>query len=187
MKRGVLFVISGPSGVGKGTVIEQVMNRSENLVFGVSDTTRAPRPGEVDGVNYHYITREEFDENIKNGEMLEYTCYNGNCYGTPKSAVEKALSSGKNVLLDIEVEGAANVKRIFPECITLFMLPPSIEVLESRLKGRGTETEQQIAGRMARARKELELVDNYNYRVVNDEVDRCADAILEIIAKHADN
>ncbi len=183
MKKGLIFVISGPSGVGKGTVIAQVMELIDNVCFSVSATTRKPRPGEVDGVNYYYISREEFEDNIKNGKMIEYTYYNGNYYGTPKSAVDECVDAGKTVILDVEVEGAANVKRMYPECVQLFLLPPSVDELYKRLSGRKTETAEQIAGRMARADEELKLAPLYDYRVTNFEVASCAREIADIILK----
>ncbi len=183
MSKGLIFVISGPSGVGKGTVIAEVMKQLDNVCFSVSDTTRKPRPGEVDGVNYCYISREQFEDNIKNGKVVEYTYYNGNYYGTPRSAVDKCVAEGKTVILDVEVEGAANIRRVYPECTLLFILPPSIEELQKRLEGRKTETAQQIEGRMARSREELKLAPGYDYRVVNNDVDICAAEIVEIIKK----
>ena len=146
-KRGVLTVISGPSGVGKGTIIKRLFEIEENLYFSVSATTRKPRPGEIDGVHYSFKTVEEFERDIENGEMLEHATFNGNYYGTPKSAIEQKLSEGKDVVLDIEIQGAKNVKKMMPEAVLVYLLPPSIEELKRRLVGRNTEDAETIAGR----------------------------------------
>lgn len=171
-KRGLIIVISGPSGVGKGTVIARLMSTCERLAFSVSATTRASRPGEIDGESYRFISREQFEALIRENKMLEYTVYNGNYYGTPASSVEDVVNSGKSVILDIEVEGAFNIKRLYPEAITIFLLPPSEEELLNRLRGRNTETEQQIKSRMARAREELALASKYDYAVVSGEIEK---------------
>ncbi len=183
MKKGKIIIISGPSGVGKGTVIEKLRNEDSSLGFSVSATTRAPREGEINGVNYHFVSREQFEEMINNGEMIEYTCYNGNFYGTPKSSVEDVISRGFNIILDIEVEGAANMKKEFPQATSIFILPPDIETLYDRLKGRGTEDEETINKRIARAREELEFQHNYDFRVINDTVDEAVAEIRNIISK----
>ncbi len=166
MKQGLLVVVSGPAGSGKGTVLGELL-RDGTFSYSVSATTRAPRPGEVDGVNYHFLTREAFEEAIKAGEMLEYTEYCGNYYGTPLKAAEAVLSSGQNLLLEIEVEGAANVKARYPEAVTIMLLPPTFAEQEKRLRGRGTESEDRILARLERTRSELEQVGYYDYVVYN--------------------
>ncbi len=164
--KGILLVVSGPAGCGKGTVLAHVIE-SGNYCYSVSATTRSPRPGEEDGVNYYFVTREEFEKKIENGEMLEYTEYVGNYYGTPKDYVERSLETGKNVILEIETEGAMNIKRIYPEALLLFIAPPDVETLEARLRGRGTEDEATIQKRMAKALSELALADEYDVKIVN--------------------
>ena len=166
MKKGLLIVVSGPAGSGKGTVNSQLIE-SGDFAFSVSATTRAPRPGEVAGVNYHYITREEFQKRIDNNEMLEYTEYCGNFYGTPKKEAEEVLESGKNLILEIEVEGAANVKAKYPESVLILLLPPSFKTQECRLRGRATETEDKILARLEQTKNELKQVDIYDYVVYN--------------------
>lgn len=166
MNKGLLIVISGPAGSGKGTVNAHLLNTGD-YVYSVSATTRAPRPGEVNGKNYHFITREEFIRRIENGEMLEYTEYCGNFYGTPLKEAEEVLASGKNLILEIEVEGAANVKRLYPEAVLILLLPPSFSVQEARLRGRGTETEEKINERLTRTREEIAIADFYDYLVIN--------------------
>ena len=171
-KRGVLFVYSGPSGVGKGTLKEKLFAEfGENLVFSVSATTRKARPGETDGVDYFFISRQDFENRIANNDFLEYAEYAGNLYGTPRSAVEAQLSRGVNVLLEIEVQGAMQVKRRMPESVSVFVLPPSFEELERRLRGRATETEEKILERLNTARGELAHAEKYDHRVVNVELD----------------
>ena len=166
MSKGILLVVSGPAGRGKGTVNAHLLKRGD-YAFSVSATTRAPRPGEVDGVNYHFITKEDFISRIENGAMLEYTEYCGNFYGTPKKEAEEVLESGKNLILEIEVEGAENVKKKFPDAVLVLLLPPSYSVQEQRLRGRGTETEEKILERLSRAREEILHADSYDYVVYN--------------------
>lgn len=181
-KRGVLTVISGPSGVGKGTVINRLFEIEDNLYFSVSATTRKPRPGEIDGVHYSFKSREEFEHDIETGEMLEYAVFNGNYYGTPKSAVEQRLSEGKDVVLDIEIQGARNVKRLMPEAALVYILPPSIDELKKRLIGRNTEDAETIKGRLHEAKRELhEAPELYDYFIVNDMVENAAIKIKDII------
>lgn len=171
-QRGVLFVYSGPSGVGKGTLKEKLFAEfGEKLVFSVSATTRKARPGETDGVDYFFISRQDFENRIANNDFLEYAEYAGNLYGTPRSAVEAQLSRGVNVLLEIEVQGAMQVKRRMPESVSVFVLPPSFEELERRLRGRATETEEKICERLETARSELKHADAYDHRVVNVDLD----------------
>ena len=181
MNKGLPIVISAPSGCGKGTILEQLYKKNQNLVQSVSATTRAIREGETDGVSYHFTTVDEFEKMIENGEVLEYTSYCGNYYGTPKKAVTDLLAQGKDVILKIEVEGAMNIKRIFPECVLIFILPPSISELERRLRKRGTETEETIAARTAQARNELEFADKFDYLVVNGDLDKAVDDVNAVI------
>ncbi len=182
MKKGLMIVISGPAGSGKGTVNAHLL-KTGDFSYSVSATTRAPRPGEVDGVNYHYITKEEFLLRIKNGDMLEYTEYCGNYYGTPRKEAEAVLASGKNLILEIEVEGAKNIKRAYPDAVLIMLLPPSFAVQEARLRGRGTENEDKILERLTQTRKEMMALDYYDYVVYNyDGMDReAAEDILAII------
>ena len=182
MKKGLLIVISGPAGSGKGTVNAKLLE-SPDYAFSVSATTRAPRPGEVDGVNYRFISREEFERRIARGEMLEYTEYCGNYYGTPRKETEQVLESGKNLILEIEVEGAMNVKRLCPEAVLVMLLPPSFREQEARLRGRGTETEEKIRARLERTKEEMNCLSSYDYIVWNNdgESDRCAEDIRAIV------
>lgn len=179
---GILVVFSGPSGSGKGTVLARYFAAHPEAAFSVSATTRAPRPGEADGVNYHFVSRERFEEMIAQGEVLEYTQYNGNYYGSPAGPIREALEKGRDVVLEIEVEGAMQVRERFPEALLVFVLPPSFGELERRLTGRGTETPEQIAGRLAAARRELALAPRYDYLLVNDRVEEAAQKLGEIIA-----
>ena len=183
MKRGKLLVISGPSGCGKSTVIEKMMTGRENVGFSVSATTRRPRPGEKDGVDYFFVSRERFDKMVRDGELLEHAEFVGNCYGTPKTQVCQRLENGVSVILDIEVQGAAQVKEKLPEAVTVFLAPPSLEALEKRLRGRGTESEDTICARLETARRELALAPNYDYTVINDDPDRAARELGDILDK----
>ena len=182
MEKGLMIVISGPAGSGKGTVNAHLLATGD-FVYSISATTRAPRPGETDGVNYYFVTREEFEKRIHNGGMLEYTEYCGNYYGTPKKEALEVIESGKNLILEIEVEGAMNIKRVFPEAVLIMLLPPSFAKQEERLRGRGTETEEKILERLNRTREEVVLLPNYDYVVYNE--DGCdkeaAEAIKEIV------
>ncbi|MBO5938949.1 MAG: guanylate kinase [Clostridia bacterium] len=182
MNKGLMIVISGPAGSGKGTVNAHLLS-SGDFVYSVSATTRAPRAGEVDGVNYHYITREEFLDRIESGDMLEYTEYCGNFYGTPKKEAEEVLASGKNLILEIEVEGARNVKERYPDAVLILLLPPSFATQEARLRGRATETEEKIRERLTRTKEELLEAEHYDYVVYNhDGRDReAADEIRAIL------
>ena len=182
-KRGKLLVLSGPSGCGKGTVLRALMEGRSDMVFSVSATTRAPRPGEVDGREYYFVSRERFMEMVVQGELLEHAEFVGNCYGTPKAPVLTQLEAGLHVLLDIEVQGAAQVKKAMPEAVLVFLAPPSLEELERRLRGRGTETEEKIQGRLKTAEYEMTLAGEYDYTVVNDEVARAAAEVAEILEK----
>ncbi len=180
-KRGKLLVISGPSGTGKSTVIGHLMEIHPGLEFSTSATTRAPRPGEVDGREYFFVSPERFAEMVANGELLEHATFVGNSYGTPRSQVEQRLEQGITVILDIEVQGAAQVKAAMPEAVTVFLAPPSLEALEERLRGRGTETEEKILSRLETARQELLLAPTYDYTVINDDFRRAAREINGIL------
>ena len=179
---GKLNVISGASGVGKGTVVKKMMARRKDLYFSVSATTRPPRPGVVDGKDYYFVTRERFQEMIRRGEMLEYDEHAKNFYGTPRAQVEEKRAKG-HVLLDIEPNGAKNVKNNYPEAELVFIMPPSVEELERRLRGRNDTPEDQIAIRMERAKWEMAQRTWYDHVVVNDDAGRCAEEILSLIEK----
>ena len=179
-KSGLLVVVSGPAGSGKGTVLSSLMQDGDYR-YSVSATTREPRPGEIDGVNYHFLTREAFEARIAAGEMLEYTEYCGNYYGTPKREAEEVLRNGYNLLLEIEVAGAANVKRLYPDAVLIMLLPPSFTVQEARLRGRGTETEEKILARLAQTREEIPHVTEYDYVIYNYD-GRADEAVADIRA-----
>lgn len=176
-----LIVLSGPSGSGKDTVVSELCRQHPEVKLSVSATTRAMRPGEAEGVNYYYMTKPEFEAKIARGEILEHTCYCGNYYGTPKSEVDDRINAGVNVVLVIEVEGAANIRRLYPDAKLVFVTPPSFEELEHRLRGRGTETEESIARRLARAKEEMRFEKDYDYRLVNDNINQCVNDLYEII------
>ena len=180
MKKGLLVVVSGPAGSGKGTVNGELLKR-DGFAFSVSATTRAPRPGEQDGVNYYYISHEEFERRIAAGEMLEYTEYCGNYYGTPLREAEQVLAAGKNLILEIEVEGAMNVKAKYPDAVLIMLLPPSHAIQEARLRGRGTETEDKILLRLARTKEEAKVFHKYDYIVYNHD-NKSDDAVADIIS-----
>ena len=182
MSNGKLIVISGASGVGKGTVLGKMMEKQKNLIFSVSATTRDPRPNEVDGVHYYFVTKERFEEMIAAGDLLEYSAHNKNYYGTPRAQAEEKMTRGI-VLLDIEPNGAAQVRKAMPDAKLVFIMPPSMEELERRLRGRGDTPEDQIAIRLERAVWEMEQKPWYDHVVVNDDADRCAEEILKIIAE----
>ena len=166
MSRGLLIVVSGPAGSGKGTVNSQLVATGD-FVFSVSATTRAPRPGEIDGVNYHFIDREEFQRRIDENGFLEYTTYCDNYYGTPLKEALAVLENGKNLILEIECDGAKNVKKIFPEAVLIMLIPPTFSIQEERLRGRATETEEVILKRLEKAKREIEQLDAYDYIVYN--------------------
>lgn len=182
MEQGILIVVSAPAGCGKDTILEQALRKNENLFYSVSATTREIRPNETDGVSYHFRTREAFERMIAEGGLLEYTEYCGNYYGTPKKAVEEMLAAGKDVILKIEVEGAMNIKRIFPDCAMIFILPPSFEELSRRLHKRGTEDEETILKRIETARRELTYAENYDYLIVNGELSAAVEDFLAVVS-----
>ena len=185
MSKGKLFVISGASGVGKSTVLKQVMARRDDLLFSVSATTRPPRPGEEDGVHYYFVTKERFEEMIRQDAFLEYDAHADNYYGTPRAQAEEKMQRGL-LLLDIEPMGAKQVKQTAPDATLIFIMPPSEQELERRLRGRGDTPEEQIKLRLERAAWEMEQRKWYDYIVVNDDATRCAEEILTIIANLAD-
>ncbi|HEQ9069012.1 TPA: guanylate kinase [Streptococcus pyogenes] len=181
-ERGLLIVFSGPSGVGKGTVRQEIFSTPDHkFEYSVSMTTRPQRPGEVDGVDYFFRTREEFEELIKTGQMLEYAEYVGNYYGTPLTYVNETLDKGIDVFLEIEVQGALQVKSKVPDGVFVFLTPPDLDELEDRLVGRGTDSQEVIAQRIERAKEEIALMREYDYAVVNDEVALAAERVKRII------
>jgi len=184
-EKGILIVLSGPSGVGKGTVCKALRQCTPDLVYSVSSTTREARAGEVEGVNYFFKTKEQFQQLIDDDQMLEWAEYVGNYYGTPRKFVEDTIDSGKDIILEIEVQGALKVKQKFPQGVFIFLLPPSLDELESRIVGRGTESEESIRSRMSIAMDEIRLMEHYDYAIVNDRVDNACSKIQSIIvAEH---
>ena len=184
-EKGKLLVISGPSGAGKSTVVFKAIEGRSDVCFSTSVTTRAPRPGEVDGREYFFIDFKRFHEMVKNDELLEHAEYVTNCYGTPRAYVEQRLNEGMNVVLDIEILGARQVKKKMPGAVLIFIAPPSLVELERRLRGRGTDTEEAILGRLTRARQEYQEADFYDYLIVNDDVEKAAKQLSAIIeAEH---
>lgn len=186
MKRtGILIVVSGFSGAGKGTLMKRLLERYDNYALSISMTTRAPRPGEEHGKHYFFVDRNEFEKHIEDDGFIEYAAYCGNYYGTPRAYVEKCLEEGRDVILEIEIQGALKIKNKFPDAVLVFVTPPDAKELKRRLTGRGTETEDVIRKRLARAVEEAEGVENYDYIVVNDELDKCVEDIHAIvIASH---
>ena len=180
-KQGTLVVVSGFAGTGKGTVMKELLGRYDSYALSISATTRNPRPGEVDGREYFFKTKEEFEQMIANNEFVEHACYVGNYYGTPKKYVKEQLAAGKDVILEIEIQGALNIKSQFPDALLLFIAPPSADVLKSRLVGRGTETAEVIEQRLARAVEESKGIENYDYLVVNDDLDECVENVHQMI------
>ena len=181
MYKGKTFIISGPSGVGKSTVLKELFQDRDDLYFSVSATTRPPRPGEINGVHYHFTDVDEFRKMISEDAFLEYAEYVGNFYGTPKKFVDEAMEQGKDVVLDIEVQGALKVKEKNPQALLLFVTPPSAEELKHRLIDRGTEIMDVINDRMRRAAEESEIMDHYQYLVINDDLDTCVKEVHQLI------
>lgn len=182
MKRtGVLMIVSGFSGAGKGTLMKRLLESHDNYALSISMTTRTPRPGEVHGKHYFFVTKDEFEQTISRDGLIEYAQYCGNYYGTPKSYVEQCLKAGRDVILEIEIQGALKVKEKYPEAVLVFVTPPSAKELRERLIGRGTETKEVIDKRLSRAVEEAQGIENYDYIVINDELDRCVEDIHAIV------
>ena len=183
--KGILIVVSGFAGAGKGTIMNRLISEYPDYALSVSATSRSPRPGEQEGVNYFFKTREEFEDMIGKDEFLEYAEYVGNYYGTPRAFVDRKLNEGKNVLLEIEIQGAMQIKEKYPEALLVFVMPPSARELKNRLTKRGTETEDVIEKRMKRAVSESEGIENYDYIVINEDVDKCTALLHNIIQSAA--
>lgn len=184
MKKGLLIILSGPSGVGKGTVREYIVNTHKvDLTFSISMTTRKPRAGETDGVEYYFVSQEEFDRHVKNDDFLEHASFVGNSYGTPKQAVEDLRNQGKNVFLEIEINGATQVLNKVKDdrVVSFFLMPPSIETLKKRIEGRKTESKELIEARVAKGLKEIKEADKYDYVIINDKVKKAGEKIIKII------
>lgn len=181
MSSGKLIVLTGPSGVGKGTLVRSLLARHQNLYLSISATTRSPRGGEIDGQDYYFVSVPQFEEMITQENLLEWANYAGNYYGTPRQKVEEKIDQGITVLLEIELVGARKIQETFPTAIRIFILPPSVEELERRLRGRGTEAEEAIARRLERAKEELAASSEFNYTVVNDELEKALEALEELI------
>lgn len=182
-KKGKLVLFTGSSGVGKGAIMQQLLKRNDNIRLSVSNTTRAPRDGEIDGVNYNFVTKEQFEDLISKDGFLEYAQFCENYYGTPKKQVEDMLEEGRCVFLEIEVQGGLQILEKYPDVLSIFILPPSMEVLSERLHGRGTEDEETIQKRLAAAEKEFPFKDRYKYNVVNDDLNVAVEEVLEILRK----
>ena len=182
-KRGMLVLYTGSSGVGKGTIMQELLKRDKNIRLSVSNTTRPPREGEIDGVHYNFVTKEQFESLIQKDGYLEYAEYCGNYYGTPKQQVEDLLNQGYDVFLEIEVCGGLQIMEKYPDVLSIFVLPPSIDTLEKRLRRRGTEDEETILKRLGKAKREIECSEKYKYVVVNDKLEDAVDEILDILKK----
>ena len=180
-EKGILFILSGPSGVGKGTVRQRLFEQETHLKYSVSATTREKRTGEQEGIDYFYTTKEQFEAMIQNGELLEHAQYVENYYGTPRAYVEEQLEKGNDVFLEIEVQGALQVKENFPEGVFIFLFPPSLEELKNRIIGRGTESDELVRNRLKEAEKEISMMSEYDYVVVNDDVDQAVQKIKAVI------
>ena len=184
MRRGKLFILSGPSGVGKGTLRERALNDVDDLVYSISCTTRRPRPGETDGVEYRFISEPDFEQRVKGGLFLEHAHVHGARYGTLKEDVERELGAGRDVLLEIDVQGARQVRKCLPEAVSIFVAPPSLEELERRLRFRRTESDEEMARRLQTAAVELEQEKDYDHILMNDDLDRATKALREIILSY---
>ena len=180
-RKGLLLVVSGPSGAGKGTICKALLNKNDQIKLSVSATTRKPRNGEVHGVNYFFIEKEEFTKMIENGEFLEYAQIYDNFYGTPKAAIIECLEKGQDVILEIEMQGARQIKEVYPEGVFIFVLPPSLEELKSRIVGRGTETQEEIEKRFSCAFEEINQIVNYDYLIVNEDIEKSVSDVEAII------
>ena len=171
--KGILLVVSGFAGSGKGTIMQELVSKYDNYALSVSATTRAPRKGETEGVHYFFKTKEEFEQMIANNELLEHACYVGNYYGTPKAYVEQQLNAGKDVILEIEVQGGLNIRQLYPDAMLVFVLPPNVAEIKNRLKKRGTESDEMIMKRMERGAQEAHIINQYDYLMINDDLDEC--------------
>ena len=180
-RKGILIIISGFSGAGKGTLVKRLVEKYDGYALSISATTREPRPGEVDGREYFFLKKEEFERKIAESGLIEYACYCDNYYGTPRDYVEKQLAAGRDVILEIEIQGALKIRKQFPTALLLFVMPPDAEELKRRLTGRGTETEEAVNKRMARAVEEADGIEEYDYIVVNDDLESCVKELHEII------
>lgn len=188
MAKGSIFIVSGPSGVGKGTVVKRVIEESDNIYLSISCTTRAPRTGEQEGVNYFYISKEEFEKRIENSFFIEWERYVDNYYGTPAAPLLEAVEKGKNAILEIEVGGAMQAKNRYPEAVLVFVVPPENDTLKKRIIGRDEGNEVALAAlekRISRAKEEYQYIDKYDYLLVNDDLDRCVDQLKNIIASES--
>ncbi|MDD6251447.1 MAG: guanylate kinase [Oscillospiraceae bacterium] len=186
VKPGKLYVYSGASGVGKGTIMKELLKADDSICLSVSATTREPRPEEKNGVHYYFLSREEFDSIVAEGGFMEHATYCNNSYGTLRSEVEEKLAAGKNVFLEIDVQGALNIIKDYPDCVSIFIMPPSFETLEKRLRARNTETETQIRNRLETAMREIKLSEVYDYCVVNDDLDKAVEDVLAIVKKESE-
>lgn len=181
MATGKLIVLTGPSGVGKGTLLRSLLRRHPELYLSISMTTRSPRPGEINGQHYYFVSRPEFDRMVVNGELLEWAEFAGNCYGTPRRPVEEQIRQGKWVVLEIELEGARQIRRTFPDALRIFILPPSLSELELRLRGRGQDPEDAIVRRLERAKAEIDAASEFDVQVINDDLEKALERIEKVL------